>query len=349
MLFFAVSIHAPTRGATYFVSSSPARKLFQSTRPRGARPMRATNLITVGCFNPRAHAGRDIHLQQDVGLLAVSIHAPTRGATHGHQTLGRYRIVSIHAPTRGATYVVAPPSVVNGVSIHAPTRGATSVRTRSSSNLRVSIHAPTRGATCPGFATRFPLRFQSTRPRGARHFLSLDILAIGCFNPRAHAGRDIARVAICARIVLFQSTRPRGARLVDCADINTWAQFQSTRPRGARQKRRGATTSPYRFQSTRPRGARHQSVVGRSTRLPVSIHAPTRGATRADGGARLPSQVSIHAPTRGATSSFSAIPLAQLMFQSTRPRGARLVCGAKEAKDKGFNPRAHAGRDATSP
>ncbi len=36
---------------------------------------------SVICFNPRAHAGRDSEERGPLALEAVSIHAPTRGAT----------------------------------------------------------------------------------------------------------------------------------------------------------------------------------------------------------------------------------------------------------------------------
>ncbi len=62
---------------------------------------------------------------------------------------------------------------------------------------------------------------------------------------------------------------------------------------------------------------------GRRLARQVSIHAPARGAThRTRGGSGL-LQVSIHAPARGATSAGDELTLAWL-FQSTRPRGARL-------------------------
>mgnify|MGYP001232437101 CR=1 FL=1 len=76
-----VSIHAPTRGATIPFVMSVATSLFQSTRPRGARPLSATSPDIAGCFNPRAHAGRDCSVVRSFPLASVSIHAPTRGAT----------------------------------------------------------------------------------------------------------------------------------------------------------------------------------------------------------------------------------------------------------------------------
>ena len=55
-----VSIHAPTGGATLMCIFARGKKMFQSTRPRGARPL--------------AIKGKSSDL--------VSIHAPTGGATH---------------------------------------------------------------------------------------------------------------------------------------------------------------------------------------------------------------------------------------------------------------------------
>ena len=55
--------------------------MFQSTRPRGARPSISTSLIKISCFNPRARVGRDTATVCYHPLVAVSIHAPAWGAT----------------------------------------------------------------------------------------------------------------------------------------------------------------------------------------------------------------------------------------------------------------------------
>ena len=48
------------RGARRQVTSLPScSNRFQSTRPRGARPGPVAAIVSVYCFNPRAHAGRD--------------------------------------------------------------------------------------------------------------------------------------------------------------------------------------------------------------------------------------------------------------------------------------------------
>ena len=116
------------------------------------------------------------------------------------------------------------------------------------------------------------------------------------------------------------------------------------RARGGRDLDKRASCAFNWFQSTRPRGARPTSLSLRLERL-VSIHAPAGGATRSLAIAHLFRIVSIHAPAGGATLArasdlvfFSFNPRARggrdklksaiadvLRFQSTRPRGARLV------------------------
>ena len=61
-------------------------------------------LALYKCFNPRTHTGCDAHLMNNVKVMVVSIHAPTRGATPCSGYFRVERGVSIHAPTRGATF-----------------------------------------------------------------------------------------------------------------------------------------------------------------------------------------------------------------------------------------------------
>ena len=194
-----VSIRAPTRGATYPVGKSPwPAHPFQSARPRGARPMPM----------PRRAA-----------LANVSIRAPTRGATSVKvDNALAYRRVSIRAPTRGATSVSSSVSDGDGVSIRAPTRGATSRAEYIAEQCRQFQSARPRGARLVRFQFDTPDNgFQSARPRGARHGaerrfihgvdVSIRAPTRGAtlrsprliqpntgFNPRAHAGRDVATI-----------------------------------------------------------------------------------------------------------------------------------------------------------
>ena len=145
----------------------------------------------------------------------------------------------------------------------------------------------------------------------------------------------------------FQSTRPRGARL-DC-----FVSARGQRPVSIHAPARGATPAPlctascwivsihapargatrrrnmkYRlnkFQSTRPRGARPVFVLHFCVVVFVSIHAPARGATHE--ASLLTSPDSRFNPRARAGRDFQALLILprHSTFQSTRPRGARLV------------------------
>ena len=131
-----------------------------------------------GCFNPRAHAGRDLRVGN----------------------LGLQRGVSIHAPTRGATFSTRLTTFEDDTFQSTRPRGA---RLDDVFDIRqsdeVSIHAPTRGATSVLTPTSSASSFQSTRPRGARHNLLRTVRKIKCFNPRAHAGRDVTLIKTTTR------------------------------------------------------------------------------------------------------------------------------------------------------
>ena len=105
-----------------------------------------------------------------------------------------------------------------------------------------------------------------------------------------------------ARILsTFQSTRPRGARRVRTSMSQAVKMFQSTRPRGAR---RGADCKAEIWPCFNPRAREGRDNTfnwGFGITLPVSIHAPARGATVTKAPLQIPAR-----------------------FQSTRPRGARL-------------------------
>ncbi len=190
-----VSIHAPARGATPDPDLKPSEvNVFQSTRPRGARP---------AAGGPPADGAR------------VSIHAPARGATGLQRDMFNKLVVSIHAPARGATSHVGPVADLGAVSIHAPARGATCTGrcarrlTRCfNPRARAGRDAAQSGAGSPASSfnpraragrdrgkgcARVHQSFQSTRPRGARRGQSLPRDdPRGGFNPRARAGRDQA-------------------------------------------------------------------------------------------------------------------------------------------------------------
>ena len=77
----------------------------------------------------------------------------------------------------------------------------------------------------------------------------------------------------------------------------------------------------------------------------ISIHAPAWGATVDDLPLQARDVISIHAPAWGATRS-GRTSIAFSLFQSTRPRGARLYTQRSWTTRSHFNPRARVGRDS---
>ncbi|ERY78417.1 hypothetical protein Q028_04183, partial [Pseudomonas aeruginosa BWHPSA015] len=210
-----VSIHAPVRGATMCVRSSSAPCASFNPHARAGRDWRSSarwwglprfnpraragrdpswRRVRRGIsgFNPRARAGRDVLQRQGLAIVAVSIHAPVRGATVSRRWL--------HASA-------------HDVSIHAPVRGATQYGGREGFDLGVSIHAPVRGATALAGAYNYVRKeFQSTRPCGARQpRVSRDISPVEFQSTRPCGARQ-PRVSRDISPVEFQSTRPCGAR-----------------------------------------------------------------------------------------------------------------------------------------
>ena len=78
-------------------------------------------------------------------------------------------------------------------------------------------------------------------------------------------------------------------------------KFQSTLPRRERRRQKARIACQIVFQSTLPRRERLLSIKSLSTPWSVSIHAPTKGATRFPDTSCADLGVSIHAPTKGAT------------------------------------------------
>ena len=189
--------------------------IFQSTLPREERLYGRIDFTRHYNFNPRSHERSDhCALYIGNGLMIISIHAPTRGATLIRIPPHTITLISIHAPTRGATQIpeLCQPGKHNfnprshersddvvveyigdvRISIHAPTRGATMQSTILIFAQRISIHAPTRGATVSHMHQIMPILISIHAPtRGATQNMTIYI-------PRLR----------------FQSTLPREERLI---------------------------------------------------------------------------------------------------------------------------------------
>ena len=76
-----ISIHAPTKGATFIEFLCAGSSKFQSTLPRRERLMSVSAHLTHPDFNPRSHEGSDEPVLIYDFCPVISIHAPTKGAT----------------------------------------------------------------------------------------------------------------------------------------------------------------------------------------------------------------------------------------------------------------------------
>ncbi len=167
--------------------------VFQSTRPRGARPDTERMLSEFHGFNPRARGGRDKHCGQNTAsFLRVSIHAPAGGATVTRRAHEYRYIVSIHAPAGGAT-VINRQYFRSDVRFNPRARGGRDNRLVHQQWLVFCFNPRARGGR-DTFAHAYRARIHCFNPRarGGRdsvHFLHF--LHSGSFNPRARGGRDL--------------------------------------------------------------------------------------------------------------------------------------------------------------
>jgi len=166
--------------------------------------------------------------------------------------------------------------------------------------------------------------FQSTRPRGARHEGTVVAERANSFNPRAHGGRDPGKCESGPDVSSFNPRAHGGRDAVPFRLLwDNWV-FQSTRPRGARPRLHDLSAKDGEFQSTRPRGARPRTGFRLRWTLPVSIHAPTGGATEVPAPDLVFRTFQSTRP-RGARPAAPDGDDVADKFQSTRPRGARLL------------------------
>ena len=84
-----ISIHAPTRGATYWSWYGFGARVISIHAPtRGATLMTGFALGSGNDFNPRPYTRGDRECEQVNKLCRISIHAPTRGATSSLEEAG---------------------------------------------------------------------------------------------------------------------------------------------------------------------------------------------------------------------------------------------------------------------
>ena len=238
--------------------------------------------------------------------MAISIHAPPRGATwsapleevctpdfnsrpsaRGDNVAQRFRCschISIHAPPRGAT-AAGRARVLRRIHFNSrPSARGDNILCPAVPLAFISIHAPPRGATaylCNGAPCGI---FQFTPLREGRLYILRFFFFLSNFNSRPSARGD-GRVVFLSFVAFYFNSRPSA--------------------RGDGRTRGGNATRTPDFNS-RP-SARGDIVASVSMvkSTVISIHAPPRGATARLMQSITLSLISIHAPPRGATDSTS--------------------------------------------
>ncbi len=253
------------------------------------------------------------------------------------------------------------------VSTHAPARGATSEPRVLTACKSVSTHAPARGATHVRCHHPRDLRFQLTRPRGARH--AKHLAKSGDFSVSTHAPARGATPSpsttsstrpVSTHAPARGATRCRRHRRRVAGRFNSRARegrdsplatrfrvdgFQLTRPRGARPLFPVSIQHGEGFQLTRPRGARPEAGMTRRAAPPAFQLTRPRGARHPlEGRYIMPGGFQLTRP-RGARLCGEWRPMPHRTFQLTRPRGARLLEHVTISQGESFNSRAREGRD----
>ena len=168
-----------------------AEFIFQSTHPRGVRPPHHTVPPRPRNFNPRTHVGCDEDSKAPEMSPEQFQSTHPRGVRLGERLHAVQRIaISIHAPTWGATNAYAAVNDLQRISIHAPTWGATgSVSTLSSGLLFQSTHPR-------GVRLNDSKMMENYNDFNPRTHVGCDLWSRGLlrrgqdFNPRTHVGCD---------------------------------------------------------------------------------------------------------------------------------------------------------------
>ena len=141
-------------------------------------------------FNPRSREGSDKGYAIIANLVAISIHAPARGATPLMVKIMPSSFISIHAPARGATENAAADAKITGFQSTLP-----------------------RGERLLASGSLFrPADFNPRSREGSDRRISRISSQNLNFNPRSREGRDTPIAGSRTFPFEFQSTLPRGER-----------------------------------------------------------------------------------------------------------------------------------------
>ena len=323
---------------------------FQFTPLREGRLTWSKRANTPRYFNSRPSARGDVQNRVLYTLACISIHAPPRGATCVGTSMTNCFTIFQFTPLREGRHTSNCISCFVDKFQFTPLReGRLGSQNVTRQRVQISIHAPPRGATLIRFFNRFPLYFNSRpsargdgycRARYEATFISIHAPPRGATQVRGLPPTD-SRISIHAP--------PRGATATRYPhwykpfhfnsrpsargderhywDKPSTVRFQFTPLReGRRHEDTGLLQNGNHFNS-RPSARGDQSSPAYAPFVPISIHAPPRGATTLPEVPVQPYCISIHAPPRGAT-ALSAKRMLMSKFQFTPLREGRLFLRA---------------------
>ena len=212
-------------------------------------------------FNPRSREGSDGWIPKCNQPVAISIHAPAKGATESDFEAG-LDLIDFNPRSREGSDDVYVCCFGKGIEFQStlPRRerrlscvGRVSYRRFQSTLPRrerlpgmatarriitISIHAPAKGATLRCAYADRTKKFQSTLPRRERLCCHLHIRHCLCISMHAPAKGATYFLMQNGAIPEFQSTLPRRERRLMVAPYSQSCGFQSTLPRRERLMRR---------------------------------------------------------------------------------------------------------------
>ncbi len=300
-----VSIHSPAKGETakraarcvclgcfnplaregrdnVFLCSSTGKELFQSTRPRRARPLAPGGRMAALQFQstrPRRARRNDRSACSCRQRFQSTRPRRARPASHSSRRRTEHGFNPLAREGRDEQLRVLRPDSDN-VSIHSPAKGETAGFRSCTGDRRFQSTRPRRArrkseSTCTDHS-----RFQSTRPRRAR--LAAAITGGGGVSVSIHSPAK-GETARKNRFAVAQSGFNPLAR--EGRDVDSVSDRLHQPHVSIHSPAKGETQSPARlaafsvFQSTRPRRARRSGGYQATAKFLVSIHSPAKGET----------------------------------------------------------------------
>ena len=232
----AISIHAPTKGATRLQDFFEILlRYFNPRSHEGSDSCLHIGYLPWDYFNPRSHEGSDPGYAECHWLCTISIHAPTKGATiriWDKITIQRFQSTLPRRERRTWIHWLWSWSWFQST---LPRRERQCHPRYDKIHNIISIHAPTKGATSS--VALWTIRTMYFNPRsheGSDVTSPSAQLFLLYFNPRSHEGSDDSLYGIFQSRPQFQSTLPRRERHSWKTFLMVSFPFQSTLPRRER-------------------------------------------------------------------------------------------------------------------